>query len=110
MNVQRNFVLGVQCEILMTTGGTFKKERCIFSHHGFLIVNWYCQNGIPLKYVYDLRSRLVGPHAVSGMFVKERRQDKQKKNPGRFLCLPAGDNIAMKDRQLETWFRHCHGN
>jgi hypothetical protein len=109
MNVQRNRGLGVQRQSLITkaTGGTSRKEKCPFPHYGWLVVDWYCQNGIPLESVYEMRSRLIGPHAVSGLVVKERREYKQKANPGKFLCLPVGDHIAVKDRHVGTWFANA---
>jgi hypothetical protein len=109
MNVHKTFGLGVQRQSLITktTGSSDRKDKCPFSHYGWLLVDWYCQNGIPLQGVFDLRSRLIGPHAVTGLVVKERRQKKMKENPAKFLCLPGGDHIAMKDRQLDTWFANA---
>jgi hypothetical protein len=109
MNVQRNFGLCVQRQSLVTeaTGGTLKKDRCPFSHYGFLIVDRYCQSGIPLDFVYRSRSRLRGPHAVSGLVVRERREHKQKKNPFTFICKPEGVHIAVKVRQLDTQFANA---
>jgi hypothetical protein len=77
------------------TGGPYKKEKCPFSHYGYLIVDWYGESGIPVEYVYPLRSRLIAPHAVSGLGVKERHKEKKKKHPAKFLCKPEGEYIAV---------------
>jgi hypothetical protein len=89
------------------TGGPYKKDKCPFPHYGYLVVDWYGQNGIPLEYVYRMRSRLIGPHAISGLVVKERRAEKMKKNPGKLLCKTEGEHIAVKGRELDTWFANA---
>jgi hypothetical protein len=68
----------------------------------WLLVDWYCQNGIPLQGVYELRSRLIGPHAVTGLLVKDRREKKKKENPEKFVCLP-GENISLS--KVGSWTR-----
>jgi hypothetical protein len=67
------------------------------------VIDWYCLNGIPLKGVFELRDRLIGPHAVTGLVVKDCREKKMKENPAKYFCLPEGEHIAMKDRMLDTW-------
>jgi hypothetical protein len=105
MSFQKHSVLGVQRQSLITkgTGGVYKKEKCPFPHYGFLVVEWFGQNGIPVAFVYKLRDFLIGPDAISAPSVKQRRETKQAKNPKLFLCLPPGEHTAIKDRDLSTW-------
>jgi hypothetical protein len=106
ISTQKKFGLGVQRQSLIAkrAGDSDKKEKCPFSHYGFLLVEWFCQNGIPLKHVYECRDRLIGQDAVSTLFVQERREQKQLDNPELFQCLPTGEHVAVKDRELKTWF------
>jgi hypothetical protein len=83
-----------------------KKDRCLFAHYGFLLTEWYCANGIPMQAIYAMKSRLIGPQAISGPLVQQRREHKMAANPQKFRCLPPGQT-APKDRQMETWFPHA---
>jgi hypothetical protein len=105
MSFQKHSVLGVQRQSLITkgTGDVYKKERCPFQHYGFLFVEWFGQNGIPVDIVYTLRSFLIGPEAISAPTVRQRREAKQAKNPTLYLGLPLGEHIAVKDRELCSW-------
>jgi hypothetical protein len=107
--MQKQFGLGVQRQRLITKGtGAFpKKDRCPLPHYGFLVVECFCQNGNPLKSVYDLRSRLIGPNAVPAPVLKQRREKKQGQNPQLFLCKPGGEHVAVKERHMETWFANA---
>ena len=48
-----------------TTASKMWGERAKFSHYGFLVIEWYCANGIPMPMIVQLKSRLIGPEAVS---------------------------------------------
>jgi hypothetical protein len=87
---------------LITKGGCIKKEKCPLPHYGFLVVEWFCQNGIPMKFVCELRDRLIGPNAA--LMVQKRREKKQRDNLWLFLRKPVGERVALKERNLSTWF------
>jgi hypothetical protein len=84
--------LGVsrQGQITKGPGAVTRTSRCPFPHYGYLLIEWYCQNGIPLQAVYSMRSHLIGPQAISAPMVCQRRDHKIIISNNRFTSTVLG--------------------